>query len=177
MSATLILGGVRSGKSRLAERLARESDREVVYVATARARDDAEMRARIDAHRERRPAEWRTVEAPLQLASALAAHDAAGRCLLVDCLTLWLTNLLCADDESQLARERDALIERLPALRADVVLVAIETSLGVVPLGELTRRFLDEAGVLHQRVAALCDRVLLTVAGLPLTLKKPSFSS
>lgn len=177
MSATLILGGVRSGKSRLAERLARESGREVVYVATAGARDDAEMHARIDAHRERRPAAWRTVEAPLQLASALAAHDALGRCLLVDCLTLWLTNLLCAGDEAQLARERDALIERLPTLRADVVLVANETSLGVVPLGELTRRFLDEAGVLHQRVAALCDRVLLTVAGLPLRLKEPSFSS
>ena len=174
MSATLILGGVRSGKSRLAERLARESGREIVYVATAQARDDAEMRERIESHRARRPAHWRTVEAPLRLADALHAHDGANHCLLVDCLTLWLTNLLCADDPTQLARERDALIEALPTLQADVVLVANETSLGVVPLGELTRRFLDEAGVLHQRVAAQCARVLLTVAGLPLTLKEPA---
>jgi adenosylcobinamide kinase/adenosylcobinamide-phosphate guanylyltransferase len=172
MSATLILGGVRSGKSRLAEKLARESGREVVYVATAQGRDDGEMRARIASHRARRPAGWHTVEAPLQLAAALAAHDAPGRCLLVDCLTLWLTNLLCADDEAQLSREREALIEQLPSLRADVVLVANETSLGVVPLGALTRRFLDEAGVLHQRLAASCGRVLMTVAGLPLTLKE-----
>ncbi|MCC2656459.1 MAG: adenosylcobinamide kinase/adenosylcobinamide phosphate guanyltransferase [Panacagrimonas sp.] len=171
MSATLILGGVRSGKSRLAERLARESDREVIYVATAQARDDGELHARIAAHRERRPATWRTVEAPLHLAEALRAHDATGRCLLVDCLTLWLTNLLCADDPALLARERVALFDVLSALRADVVLVANETGLGVVPLGELTRRFLDEAGVLHQRLAAHCERVLLTVAGLPLALK------
>lgn len=172
--ATLILGGVRSGKSRLAERFARESGREVVYVATAQARDDPEMQARIDAHRARRPAGWHTVEAPLRLADALAAHDAPGRCLLVDCLTLWLTNLLCTDDETLLVREREALIERLPSLQARIVLVANETSLGVVPLGALTRRFLDEAGVLHQRIAAICGRVLLTVAGLPMTLKDPS---
>ena len=172
--ATLILGGVRSGKSRLAERLARESGHEVVYVATAQARDDPEMQARIDSHRARRPAGWRTVEAPLRLAEALVAHDAPGRCLLIDCLTLWLTNLLCADDEMQLAREREALIECLPSLQAQIVLVANETSLGVVPLGALTRRFLDEAGVLHQRVAVICGRVLFTVAGLPVTLKNSS---
>lgn len=174
MSATLILGGVRSGKSRLAERLARESGREVIYVATAQPRDDAELHARIASHRARRPVTWRTVDAPLRLADALRSHDAPGRCLLVDCLTLWLTNLLCADDDAQLAREREALIETLGSLQADVVMVANETGLGVVPLGELTRRFLDEAGVLHQRLAAHCERVLLTVAGLPLALKDAS---
>lgn len=172
MSATLILGGVRSGKSRLAERLAHQSGREVIYVATAQARDDLELRSRIEAHRARRPAHWHSVEAPLHLAEALRAHDGPERCLLVDCLTLWLTNLLCADDEAQLARECEALVEGLSSsLQADVVLVANETSLGVVPLGVLTRRFLDLAGVLHQRLAAHCERVLITVAGLPLALK------
>lgn len=171
MSATLILGGVRSGKSRLAERLALASGGEVTYVATAQPRDDAELRARIDAHRDRRPPAWHTVEAPLQLAAALRAHDGPGRCVLVDCLTLWLTNLLCDDDATRLAREREALVEVLPVLQAEVLLVSNETGLGVVPLGELTRRFLDEAGVLHQRLAARCERVVLTVAGLPLALK------
>lgn len=171
MSATLILGGVRSGKSRLAERLALESGRAVVYVATAQARDDAELRERIQAHRVRRPAGWRTVDAPLRLADALRAHDAPDRCLLVDCVTLWLTNLLCVGDDATLAHEREALVGTLTTLRADVVLVANETGLGIVPLGPLTRRFLDEAGVLHQRLAAHCQRVVLTVAGLPLTLK------
>lgn len=171
MSATLILGGVRSGKSRLAERLAHDSGCDVVYVATAQARDDAELHDRIEAHRVRRPAAWHTVEEPLLLAAALHAHDAPGRCLLIDCLTLWLTNLLCVGDDATLAREREALIGTLPALRANVVLVANEAGLGVVPLGDLSRRFLDEAGVLHQRLAAQCDRVLLTVAGLPLALK------
>ena len=171
MSATLILGGVRSGKSRLAERLAHDSGRDVVYVATAQAQDDAGLRERIETHRVRRPAAWRTVEAPLHLADALREHDAPHRCLLVDCLTLWLTNLLCLEDDATLAREREALVGTLAGLRADVVLVANETGLGIVPLGELTRRFIDEAGVLHQRLAAQCDRVMLTVAGLPLTLK------
>lgn len=171
MSATLILGGVRSGKSRLAERLAYESGRDVVYVATAQAQDDAGLRERIEAHRVRRPAAWHTVEAPLHLADVLREHDAPDRCLLVDCLTLWLTNLLCLGDDATLAREREALVGTLTGLRADVVLVANETGLGIVPLGELTRRFIDEAGVLHQRLAARCDRVMLTVAGLPLTLK------
>lgn len=169
--STLILGGVRSGKSRLAEQLARDSGLDVRYLATAQPREDAEMHARIEAHRVRRPAHWMMVEAPLQLAQALLAQDAPDRCLLVDCLTLWITNLLCLDDASVLEREREALIAALPQLKGRVILVSSETGLGVVPLGELTRRFVDEAGLLHQRLAQNCDRVLLTVAGLPLALK------
>jgi adenosylcobinamide kinase/adenosylcobinamide-phosphate guanylyltransferase len=129
------------------------------------------MSARIRAHQERRPAEWTLVEAPCALAATLRAHAAADRCVLVDCLTLWLTNLLCADDEQKLRTERDALLDVLPTLPGHIILVSNETSMGVIPLGELARRFGDEAGCLHQELARLCDRVVLTVAGLPLFLK------
>jgi adenosylcobinamide kinase/adenosylcobinamide-phosphate guanylyltransferase len=167
----LILGGVRSGKSRLAERLAHDSGFEVDYIATARAEGDAEMARRIRQHLERRPPSWTTVEEPLLLASRLRERAAPRRCILVDCLTLWLTNLLCTDEPGLLEREREALLDLLPRLPGRIILVANETGLGIVPLGELTRRFVDEAGALHQRLAAQCDRVILTVAGLPHCLK------
>ena len=167
---TLILGGVRSGKSRLAERLARESGLEVVYIATAVAGDE-EMRRRIDAHRRRRPAHWTTVEEPLRLAGALSAYARHDRCLLVECLTLWLSNLLCDAGAETLPRERDALLAALPGLAGQVIFVSNEVGLGVIPAAFLSRRYCDEAGALHQRLAALCDRVILTVAGLPWALK------
>jgi len=167
----LILGGVRSGKSRLAEQQARSSGMEVVYIATALAGDDPELQERVRQHRASRPAAWQVVEEPLLLGAALAAHAAAGRCLLVDCLTLWLTNLLCAGDASLLARERERFLQALPGLPGRLILVSNETGLGVVPLGQLSRRFVDEAGCLHQQLARSCDRVILTVAGLPHLLK------
>lgn len=170
--STLVLGGVRSGKSRLAERLAQNSGLDVVYIATAQPRDDAEMRARIEAHRIRRPAQWQTVEAPLRLADTLQLQCAPNRCVLVDCLTLWLTNLLCADDATLLSAQCDALLEVLPTLPGRVMFVSNETGLGVVPMGELTRRYVDVAGELHQRLAEQCDEVIFTVAGLPHVLKK-----
>ncbi len=167
---TLILGGVRSGKSRLAESLALRSGRPVTYIATATAGDE-EMRRRIETHRARRPAGWTVVEEPLRLASALQAHGANGSFVIVDCLTLWLTNLLVASDDGQLARERDALVAALPALGDEIVFVSNETGMGVMPPGELTRRFGDEAGRLHQELAQHCERVVFTVAGLPSVLK------
>jgi adenosylcobinamide kinase/adenosylcobinamide-phosphate guanylyltransferase len=167
---TLILGGVRSGKSRLAERLALESGRPVTYIATATA-GDAEMASRIAAHRVRRPADWTVIETPLTLAASVQEHARGGGCLIVDCLTLWLTNLLLAGDDGALAREQQALLDALDDLPGDLVMVGNETGMGIVPLGELTRRYCDAAGRLHQDVAARCDRVLLTVAGLPLALK------
>lgn len=173
---TLILGGVRSGKSRLAERLAKESGRSVVYLATATA-GDAEMADRIAAHRARRPLDWALVEEPLALAQALADQGTAGRLVLVDCLTLWLTNLLGDPDPNRFARERLALLRTLPELGCDLLLVGNETNMGVIPMGALSRRFCDEAGVLHQELASLCDRVVLTVAGLPLVLKGPSLGA
>ncbi|TBW12593.1 bifunctional adenosylcobinamide kinase/adenosylcobinamide-phosphate guanylyltransferase [Azotobacter chroococcum subsp. isscasi] len=166
----LILGGARSGKSRLAERLAAESALAVTYVATAQALD-GEMAARIAHHRQRRPAGWALVEEPLALARVLREQAGEGRCLLVDCLTLWLTNLLLADDPARLAQEREALLECLPELPGRIILVGNETGLGVVPLGELSRRYVDEAGWLHQALAERCARVLFCVAGLPMTLK------
>lgn len=166
----LILGGVRSGKSRLAEQHANDSGLEVVYVATAQVRD-AEMRQRIAHHQARRPAHWQVVEAGQNLAEVLQQQAAANRCVLVDCLTLWLTQLLCDTDESVLRREVDALLAVLPALPGHIILVSNETNMGIVPMGELSRRYCDEAGRLHQQVGALCERVILTVAGLPLIVK------
>jgi len=167
---TLILGGARSGKSALAERLASASGREVVYLATAQAGDE-EMARRIAHHRARRPVAWRCVEEPLALAAALQAQARADRCLLVDCLTLWLSNLLADGEAERFERERAALLAVLPALPGEIVLVSNEVGLGIVPLGELTRRFVDEAGRLHQALAASCERVLFVAAGLPLALK------
>ncbi|WP_430391282.1 bifunctional adenosylcobinamide kinase/adenosylcobinamide-phosphate guanylyltransferase [Dyella sp. 20L07] len=167
---SLILGGARSGKSALAERLAAASGHEVVYIATAQARD-AEMEARIAHHRASRPSHWRCVEEPLALAAALQDHARPGRCVLVDCLTLWLSNLLGADDSTRFAIEREALLNVMPSITGQVLLVSNEVGLGVVPMGELTRRFVDEAGRLHQALAAQCERVLFVAAGLPLALK------
>ena len=168
----LILGGARSGKSRYAESLAAASGREVVYIATAQGRD-AEMRARIDHHRESRPEHWTTLEEPLALARVLRKHAANGRCLLVDCLTLWLSNLLCNEDAKLADREIEALLECLPALNGEIILVSNETGLGVVPTGELTRRNIDQAGRLHQALATLCERVVFVTAGIPRTIKGP----
>lgn len=167
---TLILGGVRSGKSRYAGELARAHGGAVTVIATGAARDE-EMAARIEAHRASRPPQWALVEEPLHLAAALRAAAAPGRVIIVDCLTLWLSNLLCFEDEDALRRESASLIETLPALGADCILISNEVGFGIVPVSALARRFGDEAGALHQRLAALCDRVVLTVAGLPLALK------
>jgi adenosylcobinamide kinase / adenosylcobinamide-phosphate guanylyltransferase len=167
---TLILGGARSGKSALAERLADQSGREVVYVATAQA-GDAEMAARIAHHRARRPAAWLSVEEPVRLADALRMHARENRVVLVDCLTLWLSNLLGDADAQCFERERTALLDILPGLPGAIVMVSNEVGLGIVPLGELTRRFVDEAGRLHQSLAAISERVLFVAAGLPMVLK------
>ena len=166
----LILGGARSGKSRLAEKLAAESGCAVTYIATSQPLD-GEMNERVRHHRERRPGYWALIEEPIELARVLRDNARADACLLVDCLTLWLTNLLMLEDPQRLNAERDALLECLADLPGNIVFVSNETGMGVVPLGELTRRYVDEAGWLHQALAERCQRVVLTVAGLPLTLK------
>lgn len=171
--AEMILGGARSGKSRLAERQAADSGLAVVYIATSQPLD-GEMSARVAHHRARRPDHWGLVEEPVELARVLREHASAGTCLLVDCLTLWLTNLLMLEDEARLAAERDALLACIAELPGRVLLVSNETGLGVVPLGELTRRYVDEAGWLHQALAERCTRVTFTVAGLPMLLKGAS---
>jgi adenosylcobinamide kinase/adenosylcobinamide-phosphate guanylyltransferase len=142
----------------------------VVYVATGTAGDD-EMRIRIESHRRRRPAGWGLVEEPCELARVLVDESRENRLLLVDCLTLWLTNLLCLDDSEPLVRERDALLRALPELPGSLVLVANETNMGVIPASRLARRYCDEAGLVHQAVAERCDNVVVTIAGLPHVLK------
>ncbi|ARQ73809.1 bifunctional adenosylcobinamide kinase/adenosylcobinamide-phosphate guanylyltransferase [Pseudomonas fragi] len=166
----LILGGARSGKSRLAEKLAAESGCAVTYIATSQPLD-GEMNERVRHHRERRPGHWALIEEPIELARILRDNARADTCLLVDCLTLWLTNLLMLENPQRLTAERDALLQCLAELPGEIVFVSNETGMGVVPLGELTRRYVDEAGWLHQALAERCQRVVLTVAGLPLTLK------
>ena len=162
----LILGGARSGKTALAQQLAAASGLEVVYVATAQAQDQ-EMQARIQRHRQERPVHWELCEEPLRLADALERLGSPQRCLLVDCLTLWLTNLLLSEQPDLLEQQLTALEQLLPSLPGRIILVSNETGLGVVPLGELSRRFVDETGFLHQRLAQRADRVIFTVAGLP----------
>lgn len=167
---SLILGGARSGKSALAERIAQQSQLDVVYVATAQA-GDGEMVQRIALHRASRPAHWQCVEETLSLAQALRAHAREDRCVLVDCLTLWLSNLLAAPDPERLERERDALLDVVQTLPGLILFVSNEVGLGIVPMGELTRRFVDETGRLHQALAQRCERVVFVAAGLPLMLK------
>jgi len=167
---TLVLGGVRSGKSRYAGELAREFSRPVTLIATGSALDE-EMAARIEAHRMNRPSDWTVIEEPTHLAAVLRAAATPNGVLIVDCLTLWLTNLLCSDDTDAVRRESAGLLETLPALPGSCVMVSNEVGFGIVPVNALARRFVDEAGTLHQRLAALCDRVVLMVAGLPLPIK------
>jgi len=166
----LILGGARSGKSRLAEQLAAASCSAVTYIATAQCLD-AEMEARVARHRARRPAEWLLIEAPLQLSAAIKGNSAPDRVILVDCLTLWLSNLLHHEQGRCFDLEMAALLQTLAEVQNDIILVSNEVGMGIVPLGELSRRFQDESGWMHQALAPLCDRVILTVAGLPHVLK------
>jgi adenosylcobinamide kinase / adenosylcobinamide-phosphate guanylyltransferase len=170
-SVTLVLGGVRSGKSRYAQQLAEQSHR-VVFVATATSSDD-EMRRKIARHREDRPAEWLTVEEPLELPRVLAQHGPECDVMLVDCLTIFAANLLEVEGENRDAIER-RVAELCTALRSTacaVVLVSNEVGSGVVPAYPLGRRYRDLLGEINQSVARAADDVVLMVAGLPLALK------
>jgi len=166
----LILGGARSGKSDYAQQQAELSNRKVIYIATAHGGDD-EMRERIALHQQQRPNHWSLVEEQIALADVLQKQDEVQNCLLVDCLTLWLSNLLCHDDAALFQQERDKLLNVISSLQGDIILVSNEVGQGIVPMGELNRRFVDEAGRLHQSLARLCDRVVWIVAGLPQILK------
>lgn len=170
----LVLGGARSGKSRYAEQQAIASELPVCYLATAEAGDD-EMRARIEHHRERRPTHWQTLEEPIRLADMIRKHAIPGYCLLIDCLTLWLSNVLF-DKRGELQigvfkRERAALLDAISQCNGRVIMVSNEVGLGVVASDPMTRRFVDEAGFLHQALAQLCDKVVFVSAGLPQRLK------
>lgn len=171
----LILGGARSGKSRYAEQQAQAvTDLEVIYIATAQALD-TEMQARIAMHQNQRPSQWHTIEQPLALAAAIqrAQQHNPQAAILVDCLTLWLTNCLLHENPSLWAQEREQLLTLLPTLTQPIYLVGNEVGGGIVPLGELSRRFVDENGWLHQAIAAIASDVTLVVAGIPMAVKRP----
>jgi adenosylcobinamide kinase/adenosylcobinamide-phosphate guanylyltransferase len=170
-STTLVLGGARSGKSRLAEALCESQSGPCIYLATGEAHD-GEMAERIAAHKARRGPRWRTVEAPLDLPAALDGAAGRDRAVLVDCLTLWLSNLMFAERDP--VRAGAELVEVLRAPAGPVILVSNEVGLGIVPENALARRFRDAAGRLHQEVAAVCQQVVFTAAGLPMTLKVPA---
>ena len=165
----LVLGGARSGKSAFTEQCALAAGKRCVYIATAEAGDD-EMAARISHHRARRDERWLLCEEPLGLGAVLSEYDSADNVLLLDCLTLWLSNCL---HHKCLAAEKGRFLEVLAQLRADVILVCNEVGSGVVPLGELSREFVDQSGWLQQDVAGLCSHVTQVIAGLPLVLKEP----
>lgn len=173
-AVTLVLGGARSGKSRHAEELLEGAGGDCLYIATAVGQDerDGEMAARIAAHKARRGARWQTIEEPLDLAGVLTREARPDRPILVDCLTLWLSNLMA--EEREISAEIDKLVAILPDLAGPVVFVSNEVGLGIVPMNALARDFRDHAGRLHQAVAAVADSVLFMVAGLPLTVKAPS---
>lgn len=174
----LILGGVRSGKSRYAEELVKGFALPVTYIATARAGDD-EMLARIQEHQAYRPADWQTLElVDAELPKQLAKLMQQPRVVLLDCLTLWLTQLLCEAplNESFLLKVDKVLDELVEVVtaggQAELIMVGNETGLGIMPIDALSRAFGDRAGLLHQRLAKVCERVVLTVAGLPLVVKR-----
>ena len=166
----LILGGARSGKSHYAEQRALASGLECVYIATAQA-GDAEMAARIQHHREQRSGFVATIEEPLQLARVIAEQMSVSRCLLVDCLTLWLTNLLLLGNEQRFEQEKSALFDVLQNAHGRILFVSNDVGQGVIPVDALSRCFVDESGRLHQQLASVCERVVFVVAGLPQILK------
>jgi adenosylcobinamide kinase/adenosylcobinamide-phosphate guanylyltransferase len=176
-SVTLVLGGVRSGKSRYAHTLANQHAR-VAFIATAERRDDPEMQRKIELHRAERPTHWSTIEEPLQLAHAIQSASTQSDAILVDCLTFYAANLLEAHGEDALAlrHETERLCAALHTARCSIILVSNEVGSGVVPAYASGRRFRDLVGELNQRVAAVAGTVVLMIAGLPLPLKSQSAS-
>lgn len=167
--STLVLGGARSGKSRYAEELV-ETYEKGLYLATAEAiGGDQEMAARIAKHQQRRGDIWKTIEEPLDVANIISSQSTAGRPILVDCLTLWLSNLMFAKRDIDAATTE--LVAALEKSKGPVVLVSNEVGLGIVPENALARAFRDQAGIMNQVVAAACDRVVFMAAGLPLIMK------
>ena len=175
---TLILGGAKSGKSLYAEKLAIRSQKKLVYIATAQAHDN-EMEQRIYLHQQRRVeqgVEWQTIEEPLALTKVLQQLSKDNQVnnnylILIDCLTLWLSNLLFQFNQQQQQKEIATLLDYLSSCSMDIIFVSNETGLGIVPMNQLSRQFIELAGDLHQKIAYFSDRVILTVAGLPLVLK------
>jgi len=167
---TLVLGGARSGKSRYAQKLAEETGRQVVYIATATA-DDNEMKSRIEQHQRERPASWCIVEEPLKLSEVIMQNMDNKHCILVDCLTLWLSNMMAEKNITEVEQQVDDLVKTVREVNTDLIMVSNEVGQGIVPLGELSRQFVDESGRMHQKLAQVCESVVFAIAGLPQILK------
>ena len=173
-TAYLILGGARSGKSGYAEEIAKRNEdklqQEVFYIATA-IPFDSEMEERIERHKSDRPTHWKSIEEPIHLAKALKQNSGKDKVVLVDCLTLWLNNLLLKDDEASLNAEIEEFLSCIDSLQGTVIFVSNEVGMGVIPMGNLSRKFVDESGRLHQHLAKKVEHILLMVAGIAMTVK------
>ena len=169
-----VLGGVRSGKSahaqELAQSLAEFEQTDVVYLATAQALDKG-MQSRIEKHQDNRPSDWLLVEESIDIAGVLLAPENQDKVILIECMTLWLTNLLCLEDETAFSQHKNAFIAAIANTQAKLVCVSSEVGAGIMPMNSMARRFADEAGLLNQALAKLSEAVDLVCAGLPLKLK------
>ncbi len=169
--STLILGGARSGKSRYAEKLAYDSSLNLIYLATAEIRDD-EMRERVEHHKADRAGRWDTIEEPIEIPKVIQKHSKIDNVILIDCLTIWLSNLMEAG--KNLEAGINSLVDTIKDAEGHVILVSNEVGQGIVPANALARTFRDEAGRLNQVIASAADEVISITAGLPLTLKTTS---
>lgn len=169
-STYLITGGARSGKSSYAEKIAIESKQDVTYIATAQVYDD-EMKQRVKQHINDRPSHWKTIEEPIELSRVIEESDSINKVILVDCLTMWVNNLLMQEDDALLKSEIGTFLDVIQNVSGNIILVSNEVGMGIIPMGELTRKFVDESGRLHQRLGQTVDNVLLMVAGLGVEVK------
>ncbi|MCP4411915.1 MAG: bifunctional adenosylcobinamide kinase/adenosylcobinamide-phosphate guanylyltransferase [Gammaproteobacteria bacterium] len=166
----LIIGGARSGKSHYAESLIKKISKKITYIATASA-DDEEMKNRIQHHKKTRPKDWSLIEEKLYLSSILKQQLNKEEPLLIECMTLWLSNWVCSENLQLWNTEKHNFLKALKQCKTDIVIVSNEVGSGIVPMGELSRNFVDEAGWLNQELSKLADQVVLVVAGLPLVIK------
>lgn len=169
MAITLVLGGARSGKSRHAEELAIATQKTLIYIATAQFSDE-EMRERIDIHQSTRGNNWTTIEAPIDIVATLKENQ--GNTILIDCLTLWINNLLFHFPHASIEDRVTDLLAALKNYQGNIFLVSNEVGLGIIPIGEVSRRFVDESGRMNQRIAAIADKVIFMVSGIPMQIKQ-----
>jgi adenosylcobinamide kinase / adenosylcobinamide-phosphate guanylyltransferase len=173
VTKALILGGARSGKSAYAEQLARQSGLPVLYIATG-AGEDEEMKSRIAHHIQQRDPAWQTIEERIEIAKIVTDQRWQGHIILIDCLTLWISNLMTGGMEEQVGQRRQELVAAVEESKASIIMVSNEVGLGIVPMHPVGRRYRDEVGWTHQALARICDRVMFMTAGLPMMLKPPA---
>lgn len=169
----LVLGGVRSGKSAFTENWIGQTNKPVHYIATSQVWDE-EMALRVKKHQARRPKFWQLIEEPIELGSTLDHLNASGNAVIIECLSLWLTNLICLEDEVRMAAEKAAFERAVADFKGDLAIVSSEVGLGIMPMNAMARRFGDEIGEMNQKVANLTDWVTFVAAGLPMQLKSPA---